>query len=65
VFHDKLASEPNIMNHSYTYATALWSGLSPSVKEAIEFNVDKTACDHAMPAAMFMADLWKRADALE
>jgi hypothetical protein len=65
VFHEKLASEPNIMNHSYTYATALWSGMSTSVKEAIELNVDKTAGDHAMPAAMFMADLWKRTGALE
>jgi hypothetical protein len=53
------------MNHSYTYATTLWSGLSTSVKEAIELNVDKTAGDHAMPAAMFMAELWKRTGALE
>jgi hypothetical protein len=65
IFHDKLAAEPNIMNHSYTYATALWSGLSTSVKEAIELNVDKTAGDHALPAAMFMAELWKRTGALE
>jgi hypothetical protein len=64
-FNFKLKADTNILNHTVTYITALWAGLSPGLQETLELNIEKTAGDHALPNAMFMADFWKKAGAME
>jgi hypothetical protein len=65
VFQFKLKSDSNIVNHVFTYVTALWAGLHPSLQETLEANIDKTAGDNAVPTAIFMANFWRKEGALE
>jgi hypothetical protein len=65
VFQFKLKADSNIVNHVFTYVTALWAGLHPGLQETLEANIDKTAGDNAVPTAIFMANFWRKEGALE
>jgi hypothetical protein len=65
IFQFKLKFDPNIVNHTVTYVTALWAGLHPGLQETLEHNIMKTAGDNGIPTAIFMAQFWRKAGAME
>jgi hypothetical protein len=60
IFQFKLKFDPNIVNHTVTYVTALWAGLHPGLQETLEHNIMKTAGDNGIPTAIFMAQFWEK-----